>query len=255
MGLRRLLGIRALKDPVEGSFTVTGTAVTGGEDGSWHVRLSGVLRAPGVPGTAGQVSRTFRVGEKPPVQGDQLPATIDPARQDHFEIAWPPRESPSAKALRDRAHAERVAAAVRLGLDPSVVPVPTGPTPGLRELANLAVERRFARDPLPDGNRPVTVEEADRFAETGEATTATITGIDLLTVPAKVLPNPEATLANVAVRVRRPDGSEYTTTGRFGFSTAARRRQIGYVGAQIPVRVDPADPRRVCLDRTALPPL
>ncbi|WIX77680.1 hypothetical protein QRX50_40800 [Amycolatopsis carbonis] len=238
---------------MEGTFTVTGTAVTGGEDGSRHIRFSGVLRGPGVPGTAGQASRAFAVGETPPVEGDELPATIDRAKPERFEIAWPPRVGSGAKASRDKAHAEQVAAVVRLGLDPSVVPAPIGRVPGLREMAALALGQRYARHPLPDGNLPVRVEEAAPFVATGEAATATITGIDFLTVPADALPEPEATLANVAVRVRRADGSEDTTTARFGFRTAARRTQIGHVGAQVPVRLDPADRRRVCLDSRALP--
>ncbi|HEX3790592.1 MAG TPA: hypothetical protein VHW44_22195 [Pseudonocardiaceae bacterium] len=121
-------------------------------------------------------------------------------------------------------------------------------------MAGQELEHRLARDPLPDGNTQVTADEADRFAVTGVAATAVITGIDYLTVPAKALPNPEATLANVAVRVRRPDGTEYRTTARLGFRNARRRAQFGHVGAEVPIRIDPADPRRVCLDHNALPP-
>jgi hypothetical protein len=67
---------------------------------------------------------------------------------------------------------------------------------------------------------------------TGEAASAIIIGI-----------------ANVALEVRRGDGSRYWAVSRFGFRTPARRAQIGYADAQVPVRVDPADPARVDLDR------
>jgi hypothetical protein len=254
MGLWRKVTGRALRNPVEGAFSVTGTLVTAGEDGGRHVRYSGVLTGPGIAAAAVQVSRVFRAGANFPAEGDTLPATIDRARPSRFVIAWPAQEDRALKALLDKAHAEQVAAAVRLGLDPSVVPARTGPAPGLRELANEELERRYGRHPLPDRNRQVTVAEAERLRITGERATATITGIDYLEVPARALPNPEATLANVALRVRRPDGTEYATTARFGFRSAARRAQIGFTGAQVPVRIDPDEPARVCLDAAALPP-
>lgn len=100
-----------------------------------------------------------------------------------------------------------------------------------------------------------SVEEATRFYTSGLPAVATITGIDFLGVPRRALPGPEAGLANVAGRVTRPDGTSYDTTARFGFRTAARRAQIGYVGAEVPVRIDPADQARVCIDSPALPPI
>lgn len=232
---------------------MTGSAVTAGEDGDRHVRLSGVLTGTGVPPTGAQVGKTFLVTETVPVEGDELPAMIDRARPNRFTIAWPAAPNAGTKALRDKAHAERVAAALRLGLDPSVVPVETGPPPTIRELANQAFDRKLARDLLPDGNRPVTVDEARDLYVNGLPAVATITGIDFLDVHRTALPNPDASIANVAVTITRDDGTTYRTTARFGFRTAARRSRIGFVGARVPVRVDPADPKRVCLDAPALP--
>jgi hypothetical protein len=249
-----LFGSR-LRDPVEGTFRITGTAITSTDDGDRHVRFSGVLTATGVPPTSGRARRVFHAHEQIPAEGTDLPAVIDRSRPDRFAITWPERESAAAKARRDNAHAERVAAALRLGLDPSVVPTDLPVPTTLRDLTAQAFDQRFARDPLPDGNQPVSTEEARGLLETGLPATATITGIDFLSVPRRALPNPEATLANVAVRLTTPDGTSYVTTARFGFRTAARRAQIGFVGARVPVRVDPADPRRVCLDGPALPPL
>jgi hypothetical protein len=248
-----LFGGRRLRDPVEGTFRVTGTAVTAGEDGDRHVRLSGVLTGTGVPATGAQVSKTFLITETIPATGDELPAMIDRARPNRFTIAWPARANAATKALQDKAYAERVAAALRLGLDPSLVPAETGPSPTIRELANRAFDQRLARDLLPDGNRPVTVEEANDLYVNGLPGVATITGIDFLAVSHKALPNAAASLANVAVTVTRDDGTSYGTTARFGFRTGARRAQIGFVGARVPVRIDPADPKRVCLDAPALP--
>jgi hypothetical protein len=177
-----LFGGRRLRDPVEGTFRVTGTAVTAGEDGHRHVRLSGVLTGTGVPATGAQVSKTFLITETIPATGDELPAMIDRARPNRFTISWPARTNAATKALQDKAYAERVAAALRLGLDPSLVPAETGPPPTIRELADRAFDQRLARDLLPDGNRPVTVEEANDLYVNGLPGVATITGIDFLAV-------------------------------------------------------------------------
>lgn len=252
VSLRRLFK-RTPCDPVTGTFRVTGVSVTPGEDGYGTARLSGVLSGPGIPARALRVGRRFGPGERVPECGDEFPATIDREDPARYGIIWPEHAAPGAQALWNEEYAERVAAAMRLGLDPSVVPEVTGI--GIRELARVAVERRYGQDLLPDGNRQITVEEAQELYRTGVRATATITGIDFLDIPGRRLPDPAATLANVAVRVTHPDGTEYTTTARFGFRTAARRAQIGFVGARVPVRIDPQDRARLCLDRPALPPL
>ncbi|WP_153411206.1 hypothetical protein [Nocardia macrotermitis] len=252
MSLRKLFR-RTPRDSITGTFRVTGVSVTRDEDGYGSARLSGVLSGPEVPARALRVGRRYGPGEQVPECGDEFPATIDREDPARYGIVWPERVSPTAKALWNEEYAERVAAAMRLGLEPSVVPEVTGI--GIRELAKVAVERRYGRDLLPDGNRQITAEEATELYRTGVRATATITGIDFLEVPSRSMPNDEASLANVAVRVNHPNGSEYTTTARFGFRTAARRAQIGFVGARVPVRIDPQDRARLCLDSPALPPL
>jgi hypothetical protein len=252
VGLGRLFR-RTPDDPVQGTFRVTRAVATPADIGYVTARISGVLSAPGIPAKALQVSRVYSVGEPVPERDDEVPAVIDRSRPERYQIAWPKQASPGIRAKWDEEHARRVAAAVRLGLEPSVVPDLTGST--VNELAQTTIERRYGRDLLPDGNRPVGVEEAEKLYTTGVAATATITGIDFLDLPSRALPNRKASIANVAVRVERPDGTAYTTTARFGFGTAARRAQIGYVGARVPVRVDPHDPARLCVDNAALPPL
>ena len=252
MSLLRLFK-RTPGHPVTGTFRVTGVSVTRDEDGYGSARLSGVLSGPEVPARALRVGRRYGPGERVPECGDEFPATIDREHPGRYGIVWPEQVSPSTKALWNEEYAERVASAMRLGLEPSVVPEVTGI--GIRELARVAVERRYGRDLLPDGNRQITVEEAQELYRTGVRATATITGIDFLEVPSRSMPDAESSLANVAVRVNHPDGREYTTTARFGFRTAARRAQIGFVGARVPVRIHPQDRARLCLDSPALPPL
>ena len=244
---------RRLRDPVEGTFIVTGTTVLGRDDGEQRVRLSGVLSGTGVAPVSIHADRTFPVNQTVPAEGDTLPAMVDRAQPKHYTITWPAWESAGMQAMRDKAHAEQVAAALRLGLDPSVVPADTGPAPTMRQLADRALEERYARGPLPDGNSQVTSDEATRLYTEGVPATGTITGIDYLSVPRKALP-PDASLANVAVTVTREDGTSYQTTARFGFRSARRRERFGFVGARVPVRIDPADQRRVCVDAPALSP-
>lgn len=243
------------REPVEGTFTITGVVTTAVPDsGDRHLRLAGVLDGPGVPAVAVTVNRLFSLAQALPAVGDRLPAMIDRARPArHHRIAWPTPPNPAMRAQADKAHAERVAAAVRLGLDPSVVPAEVAAPTGIRELAEAEARRRYGQDLLPDGNRPVTVAEVDWFLTEGEAATATVTGIDYLTVPARALPSKQATIANVALRVTRADGTAYATTARFGFRDAARRDQCGRIGAVVPVRLDPGNPARVCLDSNRLP--
>lgn len=244
-----LFGGRRLRDPVEGTFTVTGSTVLSTEDGDRQVRLSGVLSGTGVPPAGVQVHQLFRVTETVPDQGAALPAMVDRSHPEHFTITWPARESASARSLREQARAEQVAAALRLGLDASVVPADTGRPATMRQLADRALDERYARGPLPDGNSQVTADQATRLYVDGLPATATITGIDFLSVPRKSLPTPDAGLANVAVTVTREDGTTYQTTARFGYRTAERRARYGFVGAQVPVRVDP---KRLCMDAPAL---
>jgi hypothetical protein len=248
-----LFGGKRLRDPVEGTFTITGTTVLSADDrGERQVRLTGVLTGTGVAATGTHVHRTFLVSDIVPAHGDTLPAMVDRSNPKHFRITWPARESAAMKARREQAHAERVAAALRLGLDPSVVPADTGPPLTVRQQAEQALDERLARGPLPDGNRQVTADEAARLYVDGISATGTITGIDFLSVPRNALPEPDASLANVAITVTREDGTTYQTTARFGFRTAQRKARFGVVGARIPIRIDPTEPRRVCADWPAV---
>lgn len=117
------------------------------------------------------------------------------------------------------------------------------------------LEEQAGNGPLPDGTMPMGTEEAGQLLDSGEAATATVTGIDFLLVPAPVLPGPEASIANVALKVQRADGSTHQALARFGFRTLARRAQAGFIGASVPVRIDAGDPSRVALDARVLPPV
>jgi hypothetical protein len=244
------------REPVEGSFRVTAVATSIEQHGrEYHARVSGVVSGPGVPATAVTTSlRGLRHLEDVPSANQEYAATVDRRDPSRFQVHWPPQLDTTSEMVRDEAYSRQVAAAMRLGLDPSVVPpAPPGPT-RIRAMARELAEERVGNGPLPDGSMPVSTAEANQLLESGEAATATVTGIDFLTVPASVLPGPEASLANLALEIRREDGSTYRALARFGFRTLARRDQVGFVGASVPVRIDPDNPARVALDSGALPP-
>jgi hypothetical protein len=125
----------------------------------------------------------------------------------------------------------------------------------MRAIVRGMADERVGNGPLPDGSMPVGTTEADQLLESGEAAMATITGIDFLPIPAAVLPSPEASIANVALKIQREDGSSYQALARFGYRNEARRAQVGFVGASVPVRINPDDPSRVALDVRDLPPV
>ena len=259
MGLARWYRRRHMRDPVPGAFRVLRAATLDIDNGHHRIRMSGVVEASeaaGVPSRPAVLTRVFDAEDDLPGGGSQFPATIDRARPEIFEVHWAPPAASMTALMARRAHDERAARAARLGLDPSALPRDEPEPEGFRDALGRAAQAAMG-DPerLPDGRTPVSVAEAERLCREGEPATAVITAIDYLKLPARSLPVRGASLADVALDIRRADGTTYSTLARFGFRTPARRAQIGYAGAEVPVRIDPADPTRVTLDRDALPPL
>jgi hypothetical protein len=245
-----------MREPVAGTFTVTGVVALGRHPDDFRAQVSGVLSAPGVPATAVTTEiRGLQWRDQLPSAGESHPALMDRQRPSRFQIEWPARLDPATREMQDSAYARQVAAAMRLGLDASVVPPASPPPNRMRGMVREMLQERVGNGPLPDGSAPISADEAAELKKSGEAATATVTGIDYLDIPAAALPSPEASIANVALEIRRADGSAYRALARFGFRTAARRAQVGFVGATVPVRIDPADPSRVALDTTDLPPV
>lgn len=245
-----------MSDPVPGTFRVLRAATLDIDNGYHRIRMSGVVEAEGVPSRPAVLTRNFDAEDDLPAGGSSFPATVDRARPEVFEVHWaPPAESMTALMAR-RARDERAARAARLGLDPAAVPREETEPQGFRDALGRAAQAAMG-DPerLPDGRTPVSVAEAERLYREGEPATAVITAIDYLKLPARALPAKGASIADVALDIRRADGTTYSALARFGFRTPARRAQIGFAGAEVPVRIDPADPTRVALDRGALPPL
>ena len=247
---------KRLREPVDGTFRVISVQPHTLDQGQVRLEISGAVSAPGIPAMA--VQTRYQVDQNAPwPQADtEYPAQIDRERPDLYQVSWPGSNAGSqfAQETRTKAHAEQVARAIRLGLNPSIVPPPDLGPVSTRQLADEMAAVRLGNQPLVDGTIPVNATEAEPIYAHGIQATATITGIDFLEVHRKALPNmPGAAIAHVVLDVRRADGTTYQVLTRFGFKNMARVTQLGRVGAEVPVRIDPADERRVILDGPALP--
>jgi hypothetical protein len=254
VGLANWLRGKRPQDAVDGTFRVISVTPFTLDQGQVRLHISGVISAPDVPATAVQVKHQLDQNAPWPQPDTEYPARIDREKPDRYVVDWPDAQDPFAQETRAKARAEQVARAIRLGLDPSIVPPPsTGPV-SMRELIAAGRDVKLGNQPLVDGSIPVNATEAEPIYAHGIPATATITGIDFLTVDPRVLkPIPGGAIAHVVLDVHRADGTSYQVLTRFGFKNAARVAQLGCVGAQVPVRIDPADERRVILDGPAIP--
>jgi hypothetical protein len=241
------MSILRRNDWIDGQFEVTSVEVLDVSDGVHTLRVAGRLVLPdGNHGAIVTTTRTQRVGDPPVQELLQVPARWRRDRPDTHRIDWSAHGGWAALAARERA-----ARAAALGIDPGTLQpdstVPDGMAP-----RDAALYWSTNAAPLPDGIDPVQVPEADGLKRTGEAAEATVLAIDFLRAWPGTLPDRHASVANVALRVDRRDGSTYRAIARFGFRTPERRRQIGHVGARVPVRLDPSRPERVVIDSDRL---
>jgi len=87
---------------------------------------------------------------------------------------------------------------------------------------------------------------------TGQPVQGTVAAVRQLPIPAEMLPSPQACMAFLTLDVTPPAGPRYRTTIRFGFRSPERFAALATAGTQLPLRADPADPRRVTIDLPAL---
>lgn len=231
---------------VEGEFVVTSVVVHDISDGLRTLRVTGRLTDGRDEGSV-TTSRVVRVADDDPSPGDRVPATWRRGRPRRHRIRW------TAGWWWTAALAQRDARATALGLDPAVLSRGPDVCGGATGAAAFTYWWTNAA-PLPDGAAPVEVAEAEQLLRRGEPAEATVLAIDYLHLAPDVEVPKGGSIANVALEVRRREAGSYRTLARFGFRSAERRRQIGYVDAVVPVRLDPQNPSRVTLDRPRLPP-
>lgn len=231
-----------------------------------------MVTGPGIPPTPGE---HLDDAQGRYIGHDALPALIDRSDPTRFVILWDEIPAPDFRA-EAREQARQAAAGMRDGTpapgapapqvyvygDPDGPPVPdwarrtvedllTGQVPGTpgTSAATSHVDLPPLVLDLTAGH--LSAADADRLAATGEPATAMLTAIAEVTVPAGALPGPTASLCDLTLQVSRRNGDVYTARTRLGFRDAHRRATVAVIGSVLPVRVDPADPSRVCVDVAA----
>ena len=224
-----------MRDPVRGVFRVTGFYDAHPNSSPPGTRITGVIEAPGIPAVPAE-HRADQRGRWAGVQ--QLPVLVDRADPARFAILWAEVE-PVSWREQERARAQAAADKLNAGSPPGATGAEDGP--GVWD------------DPL----RPqpgaagggTTPEQAVSLVHTGQRATGTVLAVAELSPPG--LP-PGASAADVTFQVQLPDGTSYTAASRIGFSAPDRRARVAVPGAEVPLRVDPADRSRIAVDVAAL---
>ncbi len=94
--------------------------------------------------------------------------------------------------------------------------------------------------------------DALALMRTGQPAQGVVAAMTPLPMPVEMLPSPSASMAWLTLDVTPAAGTPYRCTIRFGFRSPERLAAIATVGTSLPLRVDPADRRRVTIDLPAL---
>lgn len=236
---------------VQGEFEVTSTHVLDVSDGMHTVQVTGSLCTASTHGAVVRTIRTLRADQQPPQIGVRVPARWLPDKPSKHQIDWGDGHRTWAAAMATHERDRRAAA---IGIDPSTLD-PDAAIPNGMARRDAAVYWTTNNAPMPDGTEPVQVDEAEHLKRHGEPAEATVVAIDYLRLWPGSVSSRSASIANVAVQVTRSNATSYRAIARFGFRTPERRKQIGYVGAVVPIRINPAQPHRLTIDTNRLPPL
>lgn len=195
-----------------------------------------------------------------PSPGTELPVTADPASPLDFVVFWgeapddasPPLLVPARSGLSGwdpgpgGAHAQALAgwlAAAGFTAGDFGGPVLDTVAPGMTALLDAA-SARYAS--------VIRGQEALALMRTGEPAQGQVTAVRALQFPPQMLPGPQACMAWLTLMVTPHGGEPYEVTIRFGFRSPERFTTLAAVGRELPLRVDPADPRKVTIDLPAL---
>ena len=198
-----------------------------------------------------------------PAPGTELPVVADPANPLNFAVVWaqalddgtpppvvppvvPPRHGTSGwDAGPGGQHAEALAqwlaaAGYTAGDFGSVL---QSVAPGMTELLDRACAGYAS---------VIRGRDAVALMQTGQPAQGVVKGVHVLPIPPQMLPSPQASMAWLTLGVTPYGGGPYDVTIRFGFRSPERFQALATVGTQLPLRVDPADPRRVTIDLPTL---
>lgn len=259
MGLRNWLHNRRMDDPVDGTYTLTACSGGSSDAAYSNCRMQGVVTAPGVPPVAIEHLCTAPT-RKWPMPGDVLPVTVDRADPSRLRITWDAVPGARDRAMREAARLAQQMAGQQVppGANPfGAQPAPVGADVGrviaaaLAEQFGTPISVTVNGAAYSSGGNTLTAAEAEALVRTGEQATAVVTAVTPVEVPQALLPGPAASLADLALRVARADGTVYDASTRIGFRSPERRALVGRVGGTLPVRIDPANPARVAIDVAA----
>jgi hypothetical protein len=194
-----------------------------------------------------------------PAPGAELPVVADPANPLNFAVLWaqvldagtpppvvPPQQGMSGwDAGPDGQHAEALAqwlaaAGYAAGDFGSAL---RSVAPGMIGLLDQAGARYAS---------VIRGRDAVALMQTGQPAQGVVKGVHVLPIPPQMLPSPQASMAWLTLGVTPYSGGPYDVTIRFGFRSPERFHALATVGTELPLRVDPADPRRVTIDLPTL---
>jgi hypothetical protein len=276
---------RHMKDPVRGTFRVTGFYDAHPHSNPPGTRITGVITAPGIPATPAE-HKTDAHGRWAGAQ--ELPVLVDRADPSRFAVLW---SEVGQRSWRDQEQEYAQAEADRLnaaGTDPGTSPsapasggpvvftsavvtqdgagsieLPPEVAAGLQGAIGEAL-RAAGLGGVSDllgaaaGNAPGTAggglgdpAHPGHGPQAPERATAVVIAAHDAPLPPGT-PLPPGGLVDITLDVTRAGGSGYTTVTRVGFATPERRARVATVGTRLAVHLDPADQSRVTIDTTGL---
>lgn len=283
MGLKDWRSRRALKDPVRGEFRPSGSYSVQPGRGPGQEMLTGVITAPGIEPTAGQVLNDRRHPHDVALSGEgALPALVDRADPARFIVLWQevgrPDDQAEARSQAEQAQvtaegpatAPAVSSLVAAGDDTNDGQAPELAQQLVDEIRNNGISgigevlsRALSGYPFATGGPAQAANltagllpagETARLTASGERATAVLTALADVPVPQAALAalaGPTASLCDLTLEVRRSDGRSYTAQTRLGFRDAERRAAVAVIGQELPVRVDTSDDTQVAVDLAA----
>jgi hypothetical protein len=140
--------------------------------------------------------------------------------------------------------------------------VPEARMPAVGQVLSVIVDRadptefRIEWDqvpPMTQSGEPELQHHSHTPPPDWDMATATVLASHTARVPIYASSQAPGGIVDITVNVLLSDGYQYGTKARVAFSTLERRAKATEKGAELPVRVDPADPNHVVIDIDRIP--
>lgn len=282
MGLRQWTHDHGMKEPVPGILKVTAVDYRNG--GLW---MTGVVTGSGIEPTPVQLKADGPRSKHAAVYRRlDLPVLVDRTDPRRARVQWDAVPDESQLDLMDAARlADQMRAVQDLDAEPrDQVPEQAqdgnifttfhtaaldGAVLDLGEVARQALQQVQQAFAHPEGVTWQTTYtyssdtgEIDSTGRTGasfaaqtpagEQAEATVLAVHELSAPQPGAAAPAGGVVQLTLEIARMGHPVYKTTTQIAFSTPLKRDRIAYVGARLPVLVNPANPALVLIDNTRL---